>query len=66
MTFTGAERRRQFVTAGIGSVLTLVMGAVLFVGFHLATQMRSNITALQAASALEVYPDEIARQLASL
>ena len=60
------ERRRggrQLVTAGVGTVLTLVMGAVLFVGFRLATQMRANITALQTASALQNYPDDITQQL---
>ena len=49
MTLSGTDRRRQLVTAGIGTVLTLVMGAVLFVGFRIATQMRANITALMAA-----------------
>ncbi|MGO9802486.1 MAG: ATP-binding protein [Steroidobacteraceae bacterium] len=66
MTLSGTERRRQLVTAGIGTVLTLVMGAVLFFGFRLATQMRANITALQTASTLQTYPDEITQQLTSL
>jgi two-component system, chemotaxis family, sensor kinase CheA len=66
MTFTGAERRRQLVTAGIGTVLTLVMGAVLFVGFRIATQMRADISALQTASTLQTYPDDIAQQLTAL
>jgi two-component system, chemotaxis family, sensor kinase CheA len=66
MMLTGAERRRQLATAGIGTVLTLVMGAVLVLGFRLATQMRANIAALQAASALQNYPDDIAQQLATL
>jgi two-component system, chemotaxis family, sensor kinase CheA len=66
MTLTGAERRRQLATAGIGTVLTLVMGAVLVLGFRLATQMRANIAALQAASALQNYPDDITQQLAAL
>jgi two-component system, chemotaxis family, sensor kinase CheA len=66
MTLSGTERRRQLVTAGVGTVLTLVMGAVLFVGFRLATQMRTNITALQTASALQNYPDTITQQLTSL
>jgi two-component system, chemotaxis family, sensor kinase CheA len=66
MTLSGTERRRQLVTAGVGTVLTLVMGAVLFVGFRLATQMRTNIAALQTASALQNYPDDITRQLTSL
>ncbi|HLY51987.1 MAG TPA: hypothetical protein VKQ31_03155, partial [Steroidobacteraceae bacterium] len=66
MTPSGNERRRQLLTAGIGTVLTLVMGAVLFVGFRLATQMRANIIALQTASTLQTYPDDITQQLTSL
>ncbi len=66
MTLTGTERRRQLVTAGIGTVLTLVMGAVLFVGFRLASQMRTDIAALQAASTLQTYPDDITQQLTAL
>jgi len=66
MTLSGTERRRQLVTAVIGTVLAFVMGAVLFVGFRLATQMRANITALQAASTLQNYPDDITQQLTAL
>jgi two-component system, chemotaxis family, sensor kinase CheA len=66
MTPSGTERRRQLVTAGVGTVLTLVMGTVLFVGFRLATQMRANIGALQTASTLQTYPDDITQQLTSL
>jgi HPt (histidine-containing phosphotransfer) domain-containing protein/PAS domain-containing protein len=66
MTLSGTERRRQLVTAVIGTVLAFVMGAVLFIGFRLATQMRANITALQAASTLQNYPDDITQQLTAL
>jgi signal transduction histidine kinase/PAS domain-containing protein len=66
MTFSGTERRRQLVTAGIGTALTLVMGAVLIMGFRLATHMRASINALQTASALQNYPEEISRQLNTL
>src|SRR5579864_5261831 len=66
MTPSGNDRRRQLLTAGIATVLTLVMGAVLFVGFRLATQMRANIVALQTASTLQTYPDDITQQLTSL
>ncbi len=66
MTVAGTERRRQLATAFIGTALTLVMGAVLIWGFHLATNMRANITALQSASALQNYPEEIAHQLNTL
>ena len=66
MSLAGTERRRQLVTAGIGTALTLVMGAVLIMGFRLATHMRANITALQTASTLQTYPEEISHQLNSL
>jgi hypothetical protein len=66
MTSAGTERRRQLVTAGIGTALMLIMGAVLIFGFRLATHMRANITALQAASKLQNYPQEIAHQLTAL
>jgi len=66
MTFSGTERRRQLVTAGIGTALTLVMGAVLIMGFRLATHMRASINSLQTASALQNFPEEISRQLNSL
>ena len=66
MSVAGTERRRQLVTAGIGTALTLVMGAVLIVGFRLATHMRADITALQAASTLQTYPEEISHQLNTL
>ncbi len=66
MTLAGTERRRQLVTAGIATALTLVMGAALIWGFRLATNLRANITALQSASALQNYPEEIAHQLNTL
>src|SRR5213078_4092581 len=63
----GTARRRQLVTAaGLGTVLTVVMGAVLVMGFRLATNMRAGIGALQAASTLQTYPEEISRQLSTL
>ena len=66
MSLAGTERRRQLVTAGIGTALTLVMGAVLVMGFRLATHMRADISALQTASTLQTYPEEISHQLNSL
>jgi len=66
MSVAGTERRRQLVTAGLGTALTLVMGTVLIVGFRLATHMRAEIAALQAASTLQTYPEEISHQLNSL
>jgi len=66
MNLAGKDRNRQLVTVGIGTVLTLVMGAVLIAGFRLATQMRANITALQSASVLQTYPSTITQQFNAL
>jgi two-component system, chemotaxis family, sensor kinase CheA len=66
MNLAGKERNRQLVTVGIGTVLTLVMGAVLIAGFRLATQMRANITALQTASVLQTYPAALSQQFNAL
>ena len=61
-----SERLGQFVTAAIGVVLTLAMGLVLLLGYRLVTHIRTSINALQAASALQSYPEEILGQLSSL
>ena len=53
MSLAGTERRRHLITAVIGTVLMLFMGTVLLLGFRFATQMRTNITALQTASTLQ-------------
>jgi HPt (histidine-containing phosphotransfer) domain-containing protein len=66
MSLVGTERRRHLLTAGIGTALTLVMGLALIWGFRLATHMRTNIIALQTASTLQIYPEEISRQLNAL
>jgi two-component system chemotaxis sensor kinase CheA len=66
MNLAGKERNRQLVTVGIGTVLALVMGAVLIAGFRLATQMRANITALQTASVLQTYPAAMSQQFNAL
>src|SRR2546430_622420 len=66
MNLAGKERNRQLVTVGFGTILTLVMGAVLIAGFRLATQMRANITALQSASVLQTYPATITQQFNAL
>jgi two-component system, chemotaxis family, sensor kinase CheA len=66
MNLAGIERNRQLATYGVGTVLTLVLGLVLLAGFRVATQMRTNITALQAASTLQTYPAAISQQLNSL
>jgi HPt (histidine-containing phosphotransfer) domain-containing protein len=66
MSFAGTERRRHLLTASIGTALTLVMGLALIWGFRLATHMRTNIIALQTASTLQTYPEEISHQLNAL
>jgi two-component system, chemotaxis family, sensor kinase CheA len=66
MNFSGADRTRQLITVGIGTLLMLVMGGVLIAGFRLATQMNANVSALQTASVLQTYPNTIAAQLNSL
>ncbi|HVY80920.1 MAG TPA: hypothetical protein VG994_08075, partial [Steroidobacteraceae bacterium] len=66
MNLSGADRSRQLVTVGVGTLLLLVMGGVLIAGFRLATQMNANVTALQTASVLQTYPNTIEAQLNSL
>ena len=66
MNFSGADRTRQLITVGVGTLLLLVMGGVLIAGFRLATQMNAKVTALQTASVLQTYPNTIASQLNSL
>jgi len=60
------ERRGQLVTAGIGVALTLAMALVVLLGYRLVTHIRASINALQAASALQSYPEEISGQLNEL
>ena len=66
MNFSGADRTRQLITVGVGTLLLLVMGGVLIAGFRLATQMNAKVTALQTASVLQTYPNTISSQLVSL
>ena len=56
----------QFISAGIGVALTLAMGVVVLFGYRLVTHIRTSINALQAASALQSYPEEISGQLSAL
>jgi signal transduction histidine kinase len=66
MSRARSERRGQVVTASIGIALTLAMGLVLIFGYRLVTHIRTSINALQAASALQSYPEEISGQLSAL
>jgi signal transduction histidine kinase len=66
MSRSRRERRGQLITAAIGVALTLTMGLVLLSGYRLVTHIRSSINALQAASALESYPEEISGRLSAL
>jgi signal transduction histidine kinase len=61
-----SERRGQLFTAAIGAALTLAMGLVLLFGYRLVTHIRTSINALQAASALQSYPEEISSRLSAL
>jgi signal transduction histidine kinase len=66
MSRSRSERRGQLVTAAIGVALTLAMGLVVLLGYRLVTQIHASINALQAASALQSYPEEISAQLGAL
>jgi two-component system chemotaxis sensor kinase CheA len=66
MNFSGADRNRQLITVGVGTLLLIVMGGVLLIGFRLATQMNANVTALQSASLLQSYPADVLQHLTSL
>lgn len=66
MNVFGVERTRQIATVAVGAVLMIVLGGVLIAGFRLATQVTANVTALQAASALQTYPALLSQHLNSL
>ncbi|HKZ73230.1 MAG TPA: ATP-binding protein [Steroidobacteraceae bacterium] len=66
MKFSGADRTRQILTVGVGVLLTLIMGAVLIVGFRLATRVTVDIGALETASVLQTYPGALAQHLTAL
>jgi signal transduction histidine kinase len=63
---SGSELRGQIVTAAIGVALTLAMSLVVLFGYRFVTQIRAGINALQAASALQSYPEEISGLLSVL
>src|SRR5580704_17961682 len=62
----GVERRRQIVTVGAGTLLIIVMGAVLLIGSRYASRLTSNVGALQTASSLTGYPALLNEQLSAL
>jgi signal transduction histidine kinase len=66
MSRSSSERRGQLVTAAIGIALILAMSLVLLFGYRLVTHIRASINALQAASALQSYPEEISGRLSAL
>ena len=66
MSRSRREHRGQLVTAAIGVALILAMSLVLLFGYRLVTHIRASINALQAASALQSYPEEISGQLSAL
>ena len=66
MSLVSTERRGHLTTAGIGTALMIVMGAVLIFGFRLATHMRSNIGACRRRALCRATPTMIARQLNTL
>ncbi len=66
MTATGMERRRDMITVAIGAALAVLMGVVLSAGIGQATRLRAEIAALQTASSLQTYPEDIARELDTL
>ena len=66
MTVTGVERRRDVITVAIGAALAVLMGVVLAAGIRQATRLHAEIAALQTASSLQNYPEDIARELDTL
>jgi signal transduction histidine kinase len=66
MSRSSSERRGQLITAAIGVALILAMSLVLLFGYRLVTHIRASINALQAASALQSYPEEISGRLSAL
>lgn len=66
MNSPGTERNSQLLMVSLATVLAIVMGGVLIFGFRLATQLRTSVIALQRASVLAVYPDEMAQRLSYL
>ena len=66
MSRSGSERRGQLVTAAIGLALTLAMGLVCSSGIGSSRTSVPRINALQSASALQSYPEEISGLLSEL
>ena len=66
MLLSDTDRNRRVLTAAAGTVLAVVMGLVLIIGFRLATQIRASVGNLQRASELQTYPELISQQLTAL
>ena len=62
----GKEHRRDILTVGLGAALAVLMGVILFAGIHQATRLQTEIAALQTASSLQTFPEDIARELDTL
>jgi signal transduction histidine kinase len=62
----GLASNRQVLTITLGILLAVIMGGVLIFGFQVATNLRGQVTALQAASMLQAYPEEISQRLSTL
>ncbi|MDE2295665.1 MAG: Hpt domain-containing protein [Gammaproteobacteria bacterium] len=58
--------RRPVLLIAIGAMLAAALGMALGSGFRLATRLREDIAAVQAASALQAYPDELVREVSGL
>ena len=66
MSFTAPFERRTFLLIAIGALLATALGTALGSGFRLATRLREDIAAVQAASALQAYPRELIREMSGL
>ena len=58
--------RRPVILIAIGAMLAAALGMALGSGFRLASRLREDIAAVQAASALQAYPRELVREVSGL
>ncbi len=66
MSLAARFDRRPVVLIVIGALLAAALGTALVSGFRLATRLREDIAAVQAASALQAYPRELVREVSGL